>query len=193
MKTNDTLPTLAFATAQDWEMLLAEHHTEPQGVWLKIAKKVSGVPSVTYAEALDVALCYGWIDGQKASFDEKCWLQKFTPRRSKSVWSRANRDKAMALIAAGRMRSPGLRQVELAQADGRWEAAYASQRTVAVPDDLQQALDANPEARKFFATLNSANRYAVLWRIETAKRPETRAARIEKLVAMLANGEKIHP
>ena len=193
MKMSDTLPILTFATSHEWEAWLEAHHADPQGVWLKIAKKDAGVPSVTYAEALEVALCYGWIDGQKRSFDETYFLQKFTPRRPKSVWSRVNRDKAMVLIAEGKMRPAGLRQVELAQADGRWDAAYASQRTIAVPDDLQQALDANPSAREFFATLNGANRYAVLWRIETAKKPETRAARIEKLVAMLANGEKIHP
>jgi uncharacterized protein YdeI (YjbR/CyaY-like superfamily) len=193
MKTTDTLPILAFVTPEDWETWLAEHHADAQGVWLKIAKQDADVPSVTYADALDVALCSGWIDGQKRSFDEMYWLQKFTPRRPKGVWSRVNRDKAMALMAQGRMRPAGLRQVELAQADGRWDAAYASQRTIAVPDDLQRALDANPRAREFFATLNSANRYAVLWRIATAKKPETRAARIEKLVAMLANGEKIHP
>jgi uncharacterized protein YdeI (YjbR/CyaY-like superfamily) len=193
MQQDDTLPTLAFATPADWEAWLEAHHEETQGVWLKIAKKGSGIPSISYAEALDGALCYGWIDGQKAALDADHWLQKFTPRRPRSVWSRVNRDKVAALIAAGRMRPAGLRQVELARRDGRWDAAYASQRAIEIPADFQQALDENPQAREFFGTLNGANRYAVLWRIQTAKRPETRAARIEKLIAMLARGEKIHP
>ena len=193
MKQADTLPTLAFATPADWEAWLEAHHEGTQGVWLKIAKKGSGIPSISYAEALDGTLCYGWIDGQKAALDANHWLQKFTPRRARSVWSRVNRDKVAALIAAGRMRPAGLHQVELAQRDGRWDAAYASQRTIEIPDDFKRALDENPQAQAFFGTLDSANRYAILWRIQTAKRPESRAARIEKLIAMLARGEKIHP
>src|SRR5437588_998614 len=148
MKNTDSLPIIPFETQQDWERWLKEHHPNTDGIWLKIAKKETGIPSVSYAEALDVALCYGWIDGQKASFDDTYWLQKFTPRRPKSVWSRVNRDKVTALIAAGKMRPAGLRQIEQAKADGRWDAAYASQRTITVPDDLQQALDANPKARE---------------------------------------------
>lgn len=193
MKHEDTLPTLAFATQQEWEAWLEAHHAGAPGLWLKIAKKEAGGRSVTYAEALESALCYGWIDGQKAALDERHWLQKFTPRRARSVWSKVNRTKAEALIAAGRMRPAGLRQVELAQADGRWDAAYDGQRTVAVPADLQSALDDNPEARAFFGTLNSVNRYAILYRIQTAKKPETRAARIQKFVAMLSRHEKIFP
>ena len=190
---NGALPTLAFADQSQWESWLGEHHTDSPGVWLKIAKKATDAPSVSYAEALESALCYGWIDGQKAAHDDEYWLQKFTPRRARSVWSRVNRDKATALIAEGRMRAAGQRQVDQAKADGRWEAAYDSQRAIAVPLDLQSALDAEPAAQKFFSTLDSHNRYAILYRVQTAKRAETRAARIQKFVAMLARGEKIYP
>ncbi|MGH2485547.1 MAG: YdeI/OmpD-associated family protein [Ktedonobacterales bacterium] len=193
MNQTNTLPTLAFAAQEDWEAWLDEHHTDTTGLWLKIAKRATGTPSVTYAEALESALCYGWIDGQKAAFDDAHWLQKFTPRRARSGWSRVNREKAMALIAAGKMRPAGLREVERAQADGRWEAAYESQRAITVPEDLQTALDAQPVAKAFFATLDSTNRYAVLYRIHTAKKPETRAARIQTFVEMLAQHRKIHP
>ena len=193
MKNADTLPTLPFATQQDWEAWLDTHHTDTAGVWLKLAKAGAGVPSITYAQALEVALCYGWIDGQKASFDKQYWLQKFTPRRSKSVWSQVNCAKATELMAAGRMREAGLRQVEVARADGRWDAAYAGQRTIEIPPDFQAELDAHPAAQAFFATLNSANRYAFLWRIHTAKKPETRAARIHQFIEMLERGEKLHP
>ncbi len=193
MPEKDNLPTIDFASQQTWETWLQEHHAEEKGVWLKIAKKESGIPSVSYAEALESALCYGWIDGQKASFDTQYWLQKFTPRRSKSIWSKVNCDKAMLLIETGRMQSAGLREVELAKADGRWDASYASQSKITIPDDLQHALDNNPQAREFFATLNSTNRYAILFRIQTAKKAETRAARIRKFVDMLAKHEKIYP
>ncbi|MFI5273043.1 MAG: YdeI family protein [Ktedonobacterales bacterium] len=193
MTGSNHLPLLACETRDVWEVWLAAHHAEAAGVWLKIAKKDGGARSVSYAEALECALCYGWIDGQKAALDAQHWLQKFTPRRPKSGWSRVNREKAQALIAAGSMRPAGLRQVEQAMADGRWEAAYESQRTISVPPDLQRELDRHPEAKAFFATLNSVNRYAVLLRIQTAKKPETRAARISKFVAMLAAHETIHP
>jgi uncharacterized protein YdeI (YjbR/CyaY-like superfamily) len=193
MNETNPLPTLSFASQREWDAWLDAHHTEAPGLWLKLAKKEAGIPSVTYAEALESALCYGWIDGQKAACDGQHWLQKFTPRRPKSVWSRVNREKAEALIAAGRMRPGGLRQVELARADGRWDAAYDSQRTITVPPDLQQELDRHPEAQAFFKTLNSQNRYAILYRIQSAKRPETRAARIQKFVEMLSRGETIYP
>ncbi len=193
MKNDDTLPTLSFETQQDWEAWLEERHADTPGIWLKIAKKEVGVSSVTYAEAIEIALCFGWIDGQKATSDAGFWLQRFTPRRPKSIWSRVNRDKATVLIAEGRMRPAGLEQVERAKSDGRWEAAYQSQRAMAFPEDFQRALDANPSARDFFATLNSGNRYAILFRIETAKKAETRAARIEKFIGMLANREMVHP
>ena len=184
---------IAFPDQGAWAAWLEKNHCTSSGVWLRIAKAVSEERSVSYAEALDVALCYGWIDGQKASFDEQYWLQKFTPRRSKSVWSQANCAKATELIAAGRMREAGLRQVEVARADGRWDAAYAGQRTIEIPPDFQAELDAHPAAQAFFATLNSANRYAFLWRIHTAKKPETRAARMRQFIAMLERGEKLHP
>ena len=187
------IPTLAFENQHEWEAWLDAHHADTPAVWLRFAKKESGAASITYAEAVESALCYGWIDGQAAPVDDRYWRQRFTPRRAKSVWSRVNREKATALIAAGRMRPAGVRQVEQARADGRWDAAYDGQRTIAVPDDLRRALDAQPEAAACFATLDSRNRYAVLYRIQTAKKPETRAARIEKYVAMLADGGKIYP
>jgi uncharacterized protein YdeI (YjbR/CyaY-like superfamily) len=193
MKSADDLPVMAFETQRDWEAWLEEHHADTPGIWLKIAKKETAASSVTYAEALEGALCYGWIDGQKAAFDTGYWLQRFTPRRAKSIWSRVNRDKATALIAAGRMRAAGLQQVERAQNDGRWESAYQSQRTSTIPDDFARALAEKPQAQEFFATLDSANRYAILFRIHAAKKPETRAARIATFIDMLANHEKIHP
>lgn len=184
------LPTLAFASRQEWEAWLDAEHERSDGVWLKLAKK--GVAGVAYPEAVEVALCYGWIDGQSRKLDDTHWLQRYTPRRRASRWSKINRDKAQALIDAGRMKPAGLREVERAQADGRWDAAYAGARTATVPDDLQRALDADPEARAFFATLDSANRYAILYRVQDAKRPETRARRIEKYVAMLHAHETLH-
>ena len=193
MKKADTLPIISFETQQDWEKWLTAHHTETEGLWLKMAKKETGIPSVNYAEALESAICYGWIDGQKASFDDKYWLQKFTPRRAKSIWSKVNCTKALALIAEGRMQPAGIRQVELAQADGRWEAAYASQSKITIPGDFQRELDNNPRAQEFFTTLNSVNRYAILFRIQTAKKPETRSARISTFIEMLANNQKLHP
>jgi uncharacterized protein YdeI (YjbR/CyaY-like superfamily) len=193
MKSSEKLPILEFATQQDWEAWLAEHYTDPTGIWLKIAKKATGVLSISYSEALEGALCYGWIDGQKAAFDERYWLQKFTPRRAKSIWSQINCDKATSLIEAGKIQPAGLHQVELAKADGRWEAAYVGQSKATVPDDLQKALDKNPQAHDFFLTLNSVNRYAILFRIQTARKAETRATRIQKFVDMLAKGEKLYP
>ncbi len=193
MKNTDGLPILSFETQQDWETWLKKHHSEAAGIWLKLAKKDAGIASLTYAEALESALCYGWIDGQKASFDHQCWLQKFTPRRPKSIWSKVNREKATALIAAGRMQPAGLRQVELAKADGRWDQAYASQSRTTIPADFQSGLDRNPEAQAFFRTLDGANRYAFLFRIQTAKRAETRSARIRKFIEMLLKHEKLHP
>lgn len=193
MDAKNGLPILSFASQGDWETWLDEHHRTSKGLWLKIAKKDSGIDSVNYAEALDVALCHGWIDGQKGSFDDTFWLQKFTPRGPRSKWSKINVDKALALIDAKRMKPAGLAAVEQAQADGRWEQAYASQSKATVPEDLQRELDKNPEAAKFFAALDSANRYAVLYRIHEAKKPETRARRIEKFIGMLNRQEKVHP
>ena len=186
------LPQIAFASGAEWEAWLEEHHANSPGVAVKIAKKGSGVPSVTYPEVLDTALCFGWIDGRRDALDEQYFLQRFTPRRARSRWSQINRDKAEALIKAGRMRPAGLAEVERAKADGRWAAAYGGQRAMAVPDDLQRELDARPQAAAFFAQLSSQNRYAILYRLHDAKRPETRARRLEKFVAMLEAGETIH-
>jgi len=188
----DDLSILLFASSAAFEAWLEDNHAHSAGLWLKIAKKGSGVASITYAEALELALCFGWIDSQKRGFDEKFFLQRFTPRRPRGKWSRINRDKAIELIAAGAMRATGLVEVEAAKADGRWEAAYAGQRAATVPDDLQRELDGNEAAREFFATLDSANRYAILYRLEDAKKPETRQRRLRKYVGMLERGEKIH-
>lgn len=188
----DELPIMLFATPAELEAWLAEEHASSDGLWLKIAKKDSGVVSVSYAEALELALCFGWIDSQKRSFDEKHFLQRFTQRRPRGRWSRINREKAEGLIAEGRMRPAGLAEVDAAKADGRWEAAYEGQRTAEVPADLQHELDARPAAREFFATLDSANRYAIVYRLGEAKRQETRERRLRKFVEMLERGEKIH-
>ena len=189
----DDDPTALFDSQEAWRDWLDKQHSESSGVWVRIAKKGSRHPTVSYAEALDVAICYGWIDGLKRPLDDEFWLQRFTPRRAKSKWSQVNVTKATALIASGLMQPAGLRQVELAKADGRWEAAYPSHSTATVPDDLAAALDAEPEARAFFENLNSTNRYAILYRVQDAKRPETRASRIAKFVAMCAAGERLHP
>lgn len=187
----DGLPVLAFATparARAW----LDAHLDEAGVWVKIAKKGSGHRSVSYAEFLDEALCVGWIDGQKRSYDDEWFLQRFTPRTRRSPWSQTNREHVARLEAQGRMGASGRAAVDAAKADGRWQAAYAGARTIDVPPDLQAALDAEPAARDFFATLTGANRYAVLYRITTVKKPETRARKIEQYVAMLARGETLH-
>ena len=182
---------LRFATPRAFEAWLRENHASSGGAWLLIAKAGAQEPTITYPHAVEIALCYGWIDGQKKALDEKHWLQRFTPRRARSLWSKVNREKAQALIESGRMQPSGMAEIVRAQDDGRW-AAYDGARTAVVPPDLQAALDARPEARSFFSGLDGANRYAVLWRVQTAKRPETRSRRIEALVEMLARGEKIH-
>ncbi len=188
----DDLPIVLFAAPAELEGWLEEEHASSAGVWLKIAKKGSGVQSVSYGEALEVALCFGWIDSQKRGLDEKHFLQRFTPRRPRGRWSRINREKAEGLIAAGRMRPAGLAEVEAAKADGRWEAAYEGQRRAEVPGDLQRELDASPAAREFFANLDSANRYAIIYRLGDAKKPQTREGRLRKYVEMLERGERIH-
>jgi uncharacterized protein YdeI (YjbR/CyaY-like superfamily) len=188
----DQLPILPFAAPAELEAWLEEEGESSAGLWLKIAKKGSGVASVSYAEALEVALCFGWIDSQKRGFDAKHFLQRFTPRRPRGRWSRINREKAEGLIVAGRMRPAGLAEVEAAKADGRWDAAYEGQRTAEVPADLQRELDARPAARKFFANLDSANRYAIVYRLGEAKKQETRERRLRRFVDMLERGEKIH-
>jgi uncharacterized protein YdeI (YjbR/CyaY-like superfamily) len=187
------LEVVAFESAEAFEAWLGENHAVVPGIWLKLRKKGPGIVALDYAQALDVALCYGWIDGRKAGFDDQWWLQRFTPRTPRSTWSKVNRDKVAALIAQGRMRSPGQAEVDRAKADGRWDAAYDGARTATVPDDLAAALNAAPAAAAFFEALDRQNRYAILYRIQDAKKAETRARRIEKYVAMLAKGEKLHP
>ena len=184
------LPVLPFDNKKKWAIWLAKQHDKSKGVWLKLAKKNSRIDSVTYDEALDVALCYGWIDGQKGSFDDQYWLQKFTPRGPKSIWSKINTEKAERLIASGDMKPAGLKAIEAAKQDGRWAAAYSSQKNMSMPEDFQAALDQNQKAKAFFGALKSAERYSFLFRIQTAKKAETRAKRIQQFVEMLGKGEK---
>lgn len=191
--TNEDSAPIHFCQQTEWEVWLNTYHLTSSGVWLRLAKKGAEATSVTYVEALEVALCYGWIDGQKKGESEHYWLQKFTPRSPRSIWSKINREKALRLIQDGRMQPAGLAEIERAKVDGRWEAAYDSQRSATVPADLQAALDSNQQAKAFFETLSSQNRYAVLFRIQTAKKAETRAKRIRQFVEMLARHEKLHP
>jgi uncharacterized protein YdeI (YjbR/CyaY-like superfamily) len=186
------IPIRSFATPAQWEQWLTAEHATASALWLKIAKKGSPEATISYAQALRCALCFGWIDGQKAAFDEHFWLQRFTPRKARSRWSKINRDAAIELIEAGVMRPAGLEQVQAAKDDGRWEDAYEGQREAAVPEDLKRALQENEAARVFFERLKGANRYAIIYRIGEAKRPDTRVRRIERYVAMLARGETIH-
>lgn len=183
---------VAFTTPDEFAAWLEEHESH-RGIWLKLARQGGPGVSPSYAEALDVALCFGWIDGQKAAHDEEYWLQRFTPRTARSRWSQINRERAQALAAAGRMRPAGQLQIERAQADGRWEAAYAGQRGAATPDDLQAELDRDPEIAAAFAALDARNRYAIIWRVNDATRAETRARRIATFVEMLRRGERLHP
>src|SRR5919197_3674138 len=189
-----TVQELVMPDARAWRRWLAEHHDESTGVWLVLAKKGTSTPTtLTYDQALEEALCHGWIDGQAGRRDEATFRQRFTPRRSRSVWSQRNVARAERLIGDGRMQPAGLREIERAKADGRWEAAYAGPASIDVPGDLERALRAEPKARAMFGRLNSQNRYAILYRLTTAKRPETRARRIDQFVAMLARGETIYP
>ena len=183
----------AFASQAAWREWLAENFASSAGIWIQLAKKGSGIPTVTYAEALDVALCYGWIDGQKRPLDDSWWLQRFTRRTKRSGWSKVNREHIARLTAAGLMQPTGQLEVDRAKADGRWDAAYDSSRTSTVPADLTEALNAEPEAAAFFATLNAANRYSHLYAVQTAKKPETRTRRIAKIVSMCLSHEKPHP
>ena len=182
-----------FDSAAEWHACLESEHATSAGIWLKLAKKGAPEATLSYVEALDVALCFGWIDAQTRGLDESYWLKRFTPRRPGSRWSKINTEKADALIAAGLMQPAGLREVDSAKADGRWAAAYAGQRTIAVPDDLRVALDANPAAAAFFATISGINRYAILYRLTTVKRAETRTRKISQYVQMLAEHKTIHP
>lgn len=191
MPNSTELPILPFETKKKFADWLAKNHDKSAGLWLKIAKKATGISTVTYAEALDVALCYGWIDGQRNGFDDQYFLQKFTPRRPKSIWSRINVGHVERLIASGEMKPSGLKAVEAAKQDGRWEAAYSSQKAIEVPADFQSALDKNKKAKAFFEGLTGSRRYAFLFRIETAKKAETRQKRIQQFVEMLAKGETL--
>jgi uncharacterized protein YdeI (YjbR/CyaY-like superfamily) len=186
-------PVLPFPSRDSWAAWLEEHHGDERGVWMKVAKKSSGIASISQPEALDVALCFGWIDGQRKALDDDWYLQRYTPRRARSRWSARNRARALELVEAGEMREPGHAEIERAQADGRWEAAYDSPGTIEVPHDLREALDAEPKAAALFAELDSQNRYAILYRVHDAKRADTRARRIAEFVAMLARGETPHP
>ena len=186
------LPVITPKSRSEWMRWLARNGGTSDGVWVRHAKKGTGLPSLSWDEAVEAALCHGWIDGRREAEDDTYYRQRFTPRRRGSRWSRINVERAEALIASGEMTPAGLREVEAAKADGRWEAAYHGQAAATVPADLRAALDANPAAREFFATLTGANRYAILYRVQDAKRPETRAARIEKFVAMCARGETLH-
>jgi uncharacterized protein YdeI (YjbR/CyaY-like superfamily) len=186
----DDLPTLRFRSASEWERWLDENHPSAQGVWIQMAKKATGIESIDHPAAIETALCFGWIDGRREALDERYFLQRFTPRRPRSKWSRINRDRAERLIAEGRMRPAGLAEVERAKADGRWDAAYDSPGAIAVPDDLRRELDSRPRAKAVFAELDSRNRYAILYGLHDAKKPETRKRRLATFVEMLEAGER---
>ena len=192
-KANPGLPIKSFKNQDAWAAWLEKHGDSSAGIWIRLAKKSAQLHSLTYPEALDVALCYGWIDGQKKSYDAESWLQKFTPRGPGSVWSKINRTKAMTLVDQGRMQAAGLAAIERARESGRWEAAYDSHRTAAPSPDFETALARNPKAKAFFATLNSQNRYSILYRIQTAKKPETRQKRIAQFIEMLEQHQKLYP
>jgi uncharacterized protein YdeI (YjbR/CyaY-like superfamily) len=187
------LPVQLFKDKKAWEAWMDKNHSSAAGLWLRIAKKAANIKSLSYAEALEVALCYGWIDGQKKAYDETTWLQKFTPRGARSIWSTINREKAEELIMKGLMKPAGLKAIERAKENNQWETAYDSQSKITIPEDLQAELDKNTKAKAFFATLNSVNRYAILFRLQTAKKPETRAKRLRQFVDMLEKHERIHP
>jgi uncharacterized protein YdeI (YjbR/CyaY-like superfamily) len=191
--TSSDAAALEFAHRKAWAAWLDKNHAKSSGIWVRLAKKGSAGQSVTYSEALEVALCFGWIDGQKKAESEAAWLQKFIPRTNRSIWSKINRKKALALMETGRMKPAGLRAIERAKANGSWDAAYDSPSTATVPNDLQAALDKNARAKAFFATLDSQNRYAVLYRIQTVKKAETRLRKIQQFIEMLARNEKLHP
>ncbi len=188
----DDLPTKTFKTAADWRQWLKRHHAKSRGVWVRIFKKHAGEETVSYAEALDEALCFGWIDGQKRAYDKTSWLQKFTPRRPKSVWSKRNREHVARLIKEKRMMPAGLAQVQAAKKDGRWGKAYDSPSAMTVPEDFLEELEKDKNAYAFFKTLNRANTYAIAWRLQTAKKPETRELRKTKLLALMKAGKKLH-
>lgn len=192
MSTETEFEFLAFATAKEWEKWLSQFHRGSNGVWLRFFKKDSKIRSVSHADALACALCYGWIDGQLKKLDEKSWVHKFTPRRSKSVWSKRNREIVEQLAKAGKMKPAGFKEMEAAKADGRWDRAYDSPSTMTVPEDFLKSLAKNKKARSFFETLNKANIYAITWRLQTAKQPGTRDRRMREIIEMLAAGKQFH-
>jgi len=185
-------PVMEFASPKEWNQWLSKNHSSSNGVWLKFHKKHTGVKSTNHDDALEEALCYGWIDGQAKPFNEDSWLQKFTPRRAKSIWSKRNTDHALRLIEEKKMRPAGLKQIEAAKADGRWQQAYDSPAVMSVPDDFLKQLNKNKKAKKFFESLNKSNVYAITWRLQTAKKPETREKRMKVILEMLDKGEKFH-
>ena len=185
-------PIMTFATQEEFRAWLEAEHATSDGIWMKVAKKGTGIPAMSHDEVLDVALCFGWIDGQRKGLDETYYLQRWTPRRKRSPWSKRNVDKVAKLIEAGLMQPAGFAEIERAKADGRWDRAYHGASSATVPDDLQAALDANPKAAEFFATLKGSNRYAILYRLQDAKKPETRQRRLEKFVGMLERGETLY-
>ncbi len=193
MTTTTDFPIISLESQAQWEQWLADNHASSDGVWLQFFKKASGKKAITYPEAVEEALCYGWIDGQSKSYDNESWLQKFTPRRARSVWSKINIQKVERLIEAGKMKPAGLQQIEAAKLDGRWERAYDSPSNATVPDDFLQELAKDKKAKAFFDTLNKANTYAITYRLQTAKKPETREKRMKAILEMLAKGEKFHP
>ena len=186
-------PIFSFATTKELTSWLANHHTGSTGIWMRLFKKQSSVKTITYAEALDVALCYGWIDGQKRSYDTESWLQRFTPRRPQSIWSKRNREHIARLEKSGKMKAAGIKQVEAAKADGRWEQAYDSPSNMVVPADFLKELAKNKNVETFFKTLNKSNTYAIVWRLQTAKKTETREKRMKAILEMLKRGKKFHP
>jgi uncharacterized protein YdeI (YjbR/CyaY-like superfamily) len=183
---------VAFSSAKQWKQWLAKNHARPNGIWLRLFKRTAAVPTVSYDEALDEAVCYGWIDGQLKGYDEESWLRKFTPRRPTSVWSKRNRAHAERLIKAGRMRAARFKEIEAAKQNGRWKSAYDPASTMVMPDDFLRGLAKNKRAKAFFNALNRANVYAIAWRLQTAKTPETRQRRLTTILAMLAKGQKFH-
>jgi uncharacterized protein YdeI (YjbR/CyaY-like superfamily) len=186
------IPIRAFKDAKAWDAWLARNQGNEAGIWMRIAKKASGTKSITYPEAVETALCHGWIDGLKRPESATTWLQRFTPRRKRSIWSEINREKAIALIAGGQMKPAGLAEIERAKRDGRWDAAYASPKSATMPADFKKELDRHPKAKAFFKTISKTNSYAIMWRIQTAKKPETRARRIQTYIEMLEKGATIH-
>jgi len=192
LKAQIEFPVIAFQSQNKWRSWLSKKHSLADGIWLRLYKKDSGIKSINHDEALDEALCYGWIDGQAKSLDEESYLQKFTPRRKRSLWSKRNREKVEQLIKDGKMHSSGLKEIDTAKSDGRWEMAYDSPKNMKIPDDFLKELSKKPEALAFFNTLNKTNKFSIGWRLQTAKKPETREKRIKTIIEMMQQGKKFH-